>query len=57
MKMMIGIKAERITKNSALYYEICMLKTLLKMGYINKAAYEKIVEIAAEDYNSTLYLK
>lgn len=57
MKMMIGIKAELITKNSALYYELCMLKTLLKIGYINKAAYEKIVEIAAEDYNSTLYLK
>ena len=43
-------------KNTSLYYEICALKRLLNMGYITQQAYEGIIKIATEDYNSTLIL-
>ena len=43
-------------KNNSLYYEICALKRLLDMGFITQQAYEGIIKIATEEYNSTLIL-
>jgi hypothetical protein len=43
--------------NSALYYEFCILRILLKSGIINKKAFDGIVKIAAEDYGSSLILQ
>lgn len=43
--------------NSALYYEFCILRILLKNGIINQKAFDGIVKIAAEDYGATLILQ
>ncbi len=43
-------------KNTSFYYEICALKRLLDMGFITQQAYEGIIKIATEEYNSTLIL-
>ena len=48
--------AERNKCDNALYFEICILRTLVRMGYFDKAAFEAIVRIAAEDYGSNLVL-
>jgi len=42
--------------DNALYFEFCILRTLVRMGYLDKAAFEAITEIAAEDYGSSLVL-
>ncbi len=42
--------------DNALYFEICILRTLVRMGYLDKAAFEAIARIAAEDYGSSLVL-
>ena len=42
--------------DNALYFEICILRTLVRMGYLDNAAFEAIAEIAAGDYGSSLVL-
>ena len=44
------------TRNSAFYREICILRILVKMGYIDKKALPHIIDIAAKDYNSDLII-
>lgn len=44
------------TRNSAFYREICILRILVKMGYIDKKALPYIIDIAAKDYNSDLII-
>lgn len=41
-------------KNNAFYHEICLLRILAEMGYLDNKAVEGILQIAAEDYNATL---
>lgn len=48
--------AERKKCDNALYFEICILRTLVRMGYLDKTALEAIARIAAEDYGSSLVL-
>ena len=36
------------TRNSAFYREICILRILVKMGYIDKKALPHIIDIAAK---------
>ena len=42
-------------KNCAFYYELNLLKILLRMGYLTEKAYDGIVQIAAEDLGATIY--
>ena len=42
-------------KNCAFYYELNLLKILLRMGYFTEKAYNGIVQIAAEDLGATIY--
>ena len=42
------------TRNSAFYREICILRIVVKMGYIDKKALPYIIDIAAKDYKSDL---
>ena len=44
------------TRNSAFYREICILRILVKMGYIDKQTLPHIIDIAAKDYNSDLII-
>ncbi len=44
------------SKNNAFYFEICILQSLVYMGYISERDYSCIAEIAAKDYESTLLL-
>lgn len=39
---------------AALYWEVCFLRRLLQMGFIDPDAFEGICRIAAEDYEATL---
>lgn len=39
---------------AALYWEVCFLRRLLRMGFIDLDAFEGICRIAAEDYEATL---
>lgn len=41
-------------QNAAYYWEVCILKRMLQMGFINRSAFEGICRIAAEDYGATL---
>lgn len=43
-------------QNSAFYYEVCILRILVRMGYINKESLPHIIKIAADDYNSDLLI-
>ena len=45
------------TRNSAFYREICILRILVKMGYIDEKALPHIIDIAADDYNSDLVIE
>lgn len=45
---------KQIQQNAAYYWEVCILKRMLQMGLINRAAFEGICRIAAEDYGATL---
>ena len=47
---------EKHNCNNAYYFEICILQSLVHMGYISKKDYNIIAEIAAEDYEATLLL-
>lgn len=47
---------EKHNCNNAYYFEICILQSLVHMGYINEKDYNSIAEIAAEDYEATLLL-
>ena len=47
---------ENQSVNSAFYQEVCILRLLAQMGYLDKKAFQGIVRIAAEDSGATLVL-
>ncbi len=48
--------SEKTKSNSAFYYEVCMLKLLSDMGYLNEKDLKGIVKIASDDYGASLVL-
>lgn len=50
------IISEKAKSNSAFYYEVCMLKILSAMGYLNEKDLNGIIKIASEDYGASLVL-
>ena len=42
--------------NNAFYQEVCILRLLVKMGYLDEKAFRGIVQIAVEDCGATLIL-
>lgn len=48
--------SEKTKSNSAFYYEVCMLKILSDMGYLNEKDLNGIIKIASEDYGASLVL-
>ena len=42
--------------NNAFYQEVCILRLLAKMGYLDEKAFRGIVQIAAEVCRATLIL-
>lgn len=50
------IAYEKEKSNNAFYYEVCMLKLLDDMGYLNEKDLNGIVKIASEDYQASLVL-
>lgn len=50
------IFSEKAKSNSAFYYEVCMLKLLFDMGYLNEKDLNGIIKIASVDYESSLVL-
>ena len=51
------IISEKAKSNSAFYYEVCMLKILSAMGYLNEKDLNGIIKIASEDYGASLILE
>ena len=47
---------DRQSVNNAFYQEVCILRLLAKMGYLDEKAFRGIVQIAAEDCGATLIL-
>lgn len=50
------IISEKAKSNSAFYYEVCMLKILSAMGYLNEKDLNGIIKIASDDYGASLVL-
>lgn len=50
------IAYEKEKSNSAFYYEVCMLRLLSDMGYLNEKDLKGIVKIASDDYGASLVL-
>lgn len=50
------IAYEKEKSNNAFYYEVCMLKLLADMEYLNGKDLTGIVKIASEDYQASLVL-
>lgn len=50
------IDYEKTKSNSAFYYEVCMLRLLYNMGYLNEKDLNGIIKIASEDYGASLIL-
>lgn len=50
------ITAEKEKADSAFYYEVCLLRLLGEMGYLDEKALDGIVQIAAKDYGTSLLL-
>lgn len=50
------IIAEKPKADNAFYHEICLLRLLGQMGYLDGKALNGIAQIAAEDYGSSLVL-
>ena len=48
------VQKEKAKENAALYYEICLLRLLCKMGYLDAKALNGIIRIASEDYGTQL---
>lgn len=48
--------SENTKSSSAFYYEVCMLKLLFDMGFLNEKELNGIVKIASDDYGSSLVL-
>lgn len=46
--------SEKTKSNSAFYYEVCMLKILSDMGYLNEKDLNGIIKIASDDYGASL---
>lgn len=47
---------EKTKSNNAFYYEVCMLRLLFSMGYLNEKDLNGIIKIASEDYGTSLIL-
>ena len=47
---------EKPKNDSAFYYEVCMLRMLASMGYLNEEELNGIIRIAAEDFGSALFM-
>ena len=50
------IMAEKPKADNAFYHEICLLRLLAQMGYLDEKALRGIAKVAAEDYGSSLVL-
>lgn len=50
------IISEKTKSNNAFYYEVCMLKLLSDMRYLNEKDLKGIVKIASDDYGASLVL-
>lgn len=50
------IDYEKAKSNSAFYYEVCMLRLLYNMGYLNEQDLNGIIKIASDDYGASLVL-
>lgn len=50
------IISEKAKSNNAFYYEVCMLKLLSDMGYLNEKDLNAIIKIASDDYGASLVL-
>lgn len=50
------IVSEKPKSNSAFYYEVCILKLLSDMGYLNEKGLNGLIKIASEDYGASLVL-
>lgn len=44
-------------KNSAYFYEACILNLLARMGYLTEKERIGIIKIAAEDYEATIIIE
>lgn len=47
---------EKRNVNCAYYQEVCILRLLAQMGYLDEKVFQSIVQIAAEDSGATLIL-
>ena len=47
---------ENQSVNSAFYQEVCILRLLAQMGYLDEKTFQGIVQIAAEESGATLIL-
>lgn len=47
----------KMQANSAFYYEVCLLRTLARMGYLDFDALNGVIQIAAEDYGANLVME
>lgn len=50
------ITTEKKNLDSAFYYEVCVLRILEQMGYLDHEALTSITLIAAEDYGSNIVI-
>ena len=50
------VTTEMKKADSAFYREVCLLRILAKMGYLDHKALKDIAQIAAVDYGSSLVL-
>ena len=50
------MRIEKEKNRSMLYYEICLLRLLSQMGYLDEKALNGIVRIAKEDYKEEIVL-
>lgn len=48
--------SENTKSSSAFYYEVCMLKLLFDMEFLNEKELNGIVKIASDDYGASLVL-
>ena len=50
------MNSQKDVNNCAFYREVCLLRLLAKMGYLDQHGFESILHIALEDYGATLVL-
>lgn len=47
----------KMQANSAFYYEVCMLRTLARMGYLDSNELNGVIQIAVKDYGTNLLME